>query len=155
MDDSTIITLDSAESSSSSAAAPPLRRRNSIATTVVLPKHLSLPPPPRKRSSFHAPISPDETSDFELVSLKSSSYTSLKDLLPSSSTSTTVSINSPSIRNRLVKQAAWAYLQPMSASPSTTSGPSYFRHFFFRRLIPAINRILHRILRAICGQLIV
>ncbi|CAN4113983.1 unnamed protein product [Withania somnifera] len=67
--------------------------------------------------------------DFELFSIKPASYTSLRDLLPPAA------VNSPgseiSIRNRLVKQAAWAYLQPMSTSPDS-SGRSLFRRLFFR-----------------------
>ncbi|KAJ0480659.1 hypothetical protein HanIR_Chr13g0634181 [Helianthus annuus] len=63
--------------------------------------------------------------DFQLNGIKHTCYTSLRDILPSPPTA----IHSPkppysapnsgydiSIRNRLVKQAAWAYLQPMSTS---------------------------------------
>ncbi|ESQ45250.1 hypothetical protein EUTSA_v10011026mg [Eutrema salsugineum] len=75
----------------------------------------------------------------ELISVKSSDdllpcYTSLKDILPS----TTTTVDSPavsfaasaavptiSIRNRLVKQAACAYLQPSTPTPS--SNPSFLR----------------------------
>ncbi|KAM3324635.1 hypothetical protein P3S67_005787 [Capsicum chacoense] len=67
--------------------------------------------------------------DYELFSIKPVSYTSLRDILPPSS------INSPgseiSIRNRLVKQAAWAYLQPMATSPDSSSR-SLFGCMFFR-----------------------
>ncbi|GFP88170.1 hypothetical protein PHJA_000960700 [Phtheirospermum japonicum] len=79
--------------------------------------------------------------DLEFLSFKqaSRSYTSLKDLLP------TVAVNSPKpnlthqaqpgsdicIRNRLVKQAAWAYLQPMSTSPSST-GDNFFHRLWLR-----------------------
>ncbi|KAG4996435.1 hypothetical protein JHK85_027874 [Glycine max] len=97
--------------------------------------------------------------------LKTPSYTSLKDVLPFSA----AACNSPaashhqyvSIRNRLVKQAAWAYLQPMSISPSGPSGPHFFRHFYNRFSSPTHNnnplttclsfiyRTLHRILHAI------
>ncbi|GJZ44880.1 hypothetical protein Tco_0592476 [Tanacetum coccineum] len=65
------------------------------------------------------------SSDFEIVSIKPSSYTSLRDILPSPK----CVVQSPKtpcyvahsryeilIRNRLVKEAAWAYLQPMSTS---------------------------------------
>ncbi|CAN1306519.1 hypothetical protein LINPERPRIM_LOCUS26822 [Linum perenne] len=101
----------------------PLRRRSSAATAVTIP-------------TLHS-------SDFELYSLSnlppppsssSSAYTSIKDLLP------TVAVNSPtaagaayeiSIRNRLVKQAAWAYLQPMSAS-SGSSGHHFLRGFWLK-----------------------
>nr|GEW52993.1 hypothetical protein [Tanacetum cinerariifolium] len=65
--------------------------------------------------------------DFQPVSIKPSSYTSsLRDILPSPNNA----VQSPKtpcyvahslceilIRNKLVKEAAWAYLQPMSTSP--------------------------------------
>ncbi|KAK8649384.1 hypothetical protein V6N13_130113 [Hibiscus sabdariffa] len=115
--------------------------------------------------------------DVELISLKLkasfSSYTSLRDILPSPE----VPINSPtaagsatnsgyeiSIRNRLVKQAAWAYLQPMSASPDS-SGPHFFHRlwlhfsslnpissclrFFNLKLLPCLTRLVDRIVRSI------
>lgn len=65
-----------------------------------------------------------EISDIEMISFQSATYTSLRDLLPSSHPPT--AITSPSnnsswneipIRNPLVKQAALAYLQPMSTPP--------------------------------------
>ncbi|KAI7992261.1 hypothetical protein LOK49_LG12G01926 [Camellia lanceoleosa] len=121
---------------------PLLRRRNSIATSAVVPSTLTLPTKPLHAASFPTVAAASSTSStssssnsssqpfFELISIKPLSYTSLKDLLPSSA------VNSPtssgpaqsgyeiSIRNRLVKQAAWAYLQPMSTSPG--SGGSHF-----------------------------
>ncbi|GKB65027.1 hypothetical protein Tco_0921213 [Tanacetum coccineum] len=79
---------------------------------------VSLIKPPALSSSF--------SSDFEIVSIKPSSYTSLRDILPSPK-SVVQSPKTPCyvahsryeilIRNRLVKEAAWAYLQPMSTSP--------------------------------------
>ncbi|WCJ34216.1 hypothetical protein M5689_015535 [Euphorbia peplus] len=101
---------------------PPLRRRNSIATAVPIPTMLSLPA--NGNSNGAVPFPPP---DFELASLKSSlAYISLKDMLPSSAVSSpTSAVNGSaceiSIRNRLVKQAAWAYLQPMSSSPESSS----------------------------------
>ncbi|MBA0633887.1 hypothetical protein Godav_029813, partial [Gossypium davidsonii] len=111
-----------------------IRRRNSITTPVQIPTKLTLltPKPLQTATSLSngsatAPL----PLDLELISLKASfaSYTSLKDILPSPA----VAVNSPtaagsatnsgyeiSIRNRLVKQAAWAYLQPMSASPDSS-----------------------------------
>ncbi|GAB4856299.1 hypothetical protein Ancab_014227 [Ancistrocladus abbreviatus] len=104
-------------------------------------QHHVSPPSPSASSS---PVSGVE---FELISLKPPSYISLKDILPFSpsllsptanaviSTTTTTSASSTtsslssyeiSIRNRLVKQAAWAYLQPMSFSPSA-SGRRFWR----------------------------
>ncbi|KAF5750568.1 putative COPII coat assembly protein SEC16 [Tripterygium wilfordii] len=116
-----------------------LRRRNSISTSVMIPNKLAL----------HTSGLPNGTAtpvplDLELVSLNSSlSYTSLKDILPSASTA----INSPtataaasslyeiSIRNRLVKHAAWAYLQPMSSSPDS-SAPHFFSRLWLRFSAP-------------------
>ncbi|KAF5737419.1 putative COPII coat assembly protein SEC16 [Tripterygium wilfordii] len=112
-----------------------LRRRSLSVTSGVIPNTLTL----------HTTSLPNGTStaaplDYELVSLNSSSsYTSLKDLLPSNS----AAINSPnataaasslyeiSIRNRLVKHAAWAYLQPMSSSPDA-SAPHFLRRLWLR-----------------------
>ncbi|VVA15424.1 PREDICTED: LOC107628603 isoform X1 [Prunus dulcis] len=170
---------------SSNALSPPwkLRRRNSISTSVVVPTNLSLLSPttlPTKHlhglhtSSFPAQKGdvssrpPLPQLDLELLSLKGSeSYTSLKDLLPSSASPSAV--NSPtaataansgyeiSIRNRLVKQAAWAYLQPMS-STSGPSGPNFLRRlclklspcpcfsFFTHTLIPFLSQAFRRIL---------
>ncbi|KAL1199885.1 hypothetical protein V5N11_013136 [Cardamine amara subsp. amara] len=80
--------------------------------------------------------------DLELVFVNKSSedlllpcYTSLKDILPS----TTTTVESPSvsfavagptimIRNRLVKQAACAYLQPSTPTPS--SSPPLLRRLY-------------------------
>ncbi|OVA15965.1 hypothetical protein BVC80_1823g20 [Macleaya cordata] len=45
-------------------------------------------------------------------------YTSLRDMLPPP-LSTGQSFHEIPIKNRLVKQAAWAYLQPMSNSPES------------------------------------
>ncbi|XXG62574.1 hypothetical protein AAC387_Pa05g0905 [Persea americana] len=109
-----------------------IKRRNSISSIIPTTLHLPSASAPRSQSlSF-------PTADFELASLHPpppSSYTSLKDILP-----TSPGIQSPtasqicqeiSIRNRLVKQAAWAYLQPMASSPgSSSSGP----HQFLRRI---------------------
>ncbi|OVA07113.1 hypothetical protein BVC80_1289g28 [Macleaya cordata] len=155
-----------------------LHRRNSIPSAMV-PTKLDIP---IKLQSSSFPITNgDRVSslsavDFELISLKSSQeYTSLKDLIPSSSPTTAVqsptasgiqSCYEISIRNRLVKQAAWAYLQPMSSSPNS-SGNSFRRmwvrfssecirnpvnaclRFINRRIIPTISQALNRILGAI------
>ncbi|XP_022144679.1 uncharacterized protein LOC111014307 [Momordica charantia] len=116
------------------------RRRNSITVPVVVPSKLNLFAAAAGTKSTHSPPLPLA---FELVPLKSSSYpslvyTSLRDILPSAT-----AINSPtaasaansgyeiSIRNRLVKQAAWAYLQPMSSSPGS-SGPHLLRRLWLR-----------------------
>ncbi|XP_038904448.1 uncharacterized protein LOC120090813 [Benincasa hispida] len=116
-----------------------LRRRNSITLPVAVPSKLNLLAP-TKAASPPLPLA------FELVPIKSSSsasspslaYTSLRDILPSataiSSPTAASAANSGyeiTIRNRLVKQAAWAYLQPMSSSPGS-SGPHLFRRIWLR-----------------------
>ncbi|XVE96323.1 hypothetical protein REPUB_Repub02eG0211600 [Reevesia pubescens] len=154
-----------------------LRRRKSISTPVQVPTKLTLltPKPLHTVTSLPNGNAALPPLDLDLISLKASvaSYTSLKDILPSSA----VAINSPtaagsatnsgyeiSIRNRLVKQAAWAYLQPMSASPDS-SGPHFFRRlwlrfssqnpissclrFFHLKLLPGMTRVVDRILRCI------
>ncbi|CAN1133976.1 hypothetical protein LINPERPRIM_LOCUS16367 [Linum perenne] len=155
----------------------PLRRRNSIATAVSLPSRLSLHTSslPPSNGSFPSP----SHLDFELYSFEqdSSSYTSLKDLLPSSA------VDSPAaaaagggggsfcygsayeicIRNHLVKQAAWAYLQPMSASPGSDGPHNFLRRLWLKlrnpisacfrfvelHLIPRISRTFSRIFSSI------
>ncbi|XP_022132713.1 uncharacterized protein LOC111005510 [Momordica charantia] len=115
-----------------SLSPPVLRRRNSIP----IPSSAAMTPP----DGTVFPPPPPSPIDLRLLSFKSSSqsYTSLKDILPS-----TAAVNSPtaasapnsgyeiSIRNRLVKQAAWAYLQPMSAS-SYSAGPNFFHRVCLR-----------------------
>ncbi|KAL3623444.1 hypothetical protein CASFOL_032260 [Castilleja foliolosa] len=98
--------------------------------------------------------------DMELLSIKSASrsYTSLKDLLP------TVTVNSPKpnpaqtgpdicIRNRLVKQAAWAYLQPMSTSPS--SAGDNFLHRLWPRVAVLFDFLRRSVIRAVSWTLTV
>ncbi|CAK7341979.1 unnamed protein product [Dovyalis caffra] len=149
---------------------PTLRRRNSISTPVAIPSklsfHTSSLPPSHLNGTLPSPL------DISLLSVKSSlSYTSLKDLLPSATVnsptaaaSTTTSAYEISIRNRLVKQAAWAYLQPMSSSPDSsgthslhslwvwffTKNPftSCFR-FITVHVIPSITSAFDRILHVI------
>ncbi|GMJ12684.1 hypothetical protein HRI_004937600 [Hibiscus trionum] len=71
-----------------------------------------------------------QLSDIEMITIKSVSYTSLKDLMPASSSSSSsppAAIASPKlhnsswheipIKNPLVKQAAMAYLQPVGSPP--------------------------------------
>ncbi|KAF9664896.1 hypothetical protein SADUNF_Sadunf16G0065600 [Salix dunnii] len=149
---------------------PTLRRRNSIATSFVIPAKLSLHtsnlPPSNLSGTLPSHL------DISLLPVKSSlSYTSLKDLLPSATVnsptyaaSTTTSTYEISIRNRLVKQAAWAYLQPMSSYPDS-SGTHFLRRLWLRlstsnpitscfrfisvHVIPSITNAFDRILRAI------
>ncbi|KAG8374050.1 hypothetical protein BUALT_Bualt11G0090600 [Buddleja alternifolia] len=139
---------------------PLLRRRNSISTSIaVVPTKLTLFPNHNSSSATTSTTTSAATSsssfpsdDLELLSIKSSashSYTSIKDLLPS------VAVNSPkpnsphpvhlgsdiSIRNRLVKQAAWAYLQPMSTSPDSAAGDFFHR---LRRRVAAFFGFVRR-----------
>ncbi|KAG6580732.1 hypothetical protein SDJN03_20734, partial [Cucurbita argyrosperma subsp. sororia] len=122
---------------------PNLRRRNSITVPVVVPSKLNLLA--ATKSSRGVASSPPLPLAFELVPIKSSSpsspslaYTSLRDILPSAtaiySPTAASAANSGyeiSIRNRLVKQAAWAYLQPMASSPSS-SGPHLLHRIWLR-----------------------
>lgn len=127
-------------------------------------------------SSSSTSTSSASSGEFDLISVKPVSYVSLRDLLP-----TPAAVNSPkpksaaqnhlhpgseiSIRNRLVKQAAWAYLQPMSTAPDTstrnilhrlwdqftTENPiaALFR-FFNRHAFGSLNRFFDWLLRSIC-----
>ncbi|MCL7039454.1 hypothetical protein MKW94_023897 [Papaver nudicaule] len=148
------------------------RRRNSFPSSMVLDIPIQLQTNEDKVSS---------SLDFELFSFKPSSsssaqddddkYTSLKDLMPYSlsaaaqSPTGSMMIQPISIRNRLVKQAAWAYLQPMSSSsPGSSSGNSikrmWFRFenqyvknpinacldFIKRRFIPMVSRVFDRLI---------
>ncbi|KAK1264225.1 hypothetical protein QJS04_geneDACA008579 [Acorus gramineus] len=120
------IVTDEDEKSDADGKPPTLHRHNT------LPSHLELQLPP--------PSAAMPAEDFEMVSWKPSAYTSLRDLLPyspSSAASPTASAAASAaacgggafhssgeipIRNRLVKQAAWAYLQPMSSPDSAVCG---------------------------------
>ncbi|XP_026427191.1 uncharacterized protein LOC113323139 [Papaver somniferum] len=152
-----------------------LRRRNSFPSSMVLDIPIQL-----ESSSYPNGDKVSSSLDFELFSFKPSSssqddkYTSLKDLMPYSLSaavqSPTGSMIQPcyeiSIRNRLVKQAAWAYLQPMSSSPGS-SGNS-IKRMWFRfvnqyvknpikacldyikwRLIPMVSRVFNRLIGSI------
>lgn len=130
---------------------PLLRRRSSLPFSVVVaPAKLNILLHHHQSSSATTSSSSD---DMELLSIKpnSHSYTSLKDLLP------TAAVNSPRpssaplgqsgsdicIRNRLVKQAAWAYLQPMSTSPGSADGS------FVRRIWPRVAALFDLIRRSV------
>ncbi|CAJ1883697.1 unnamed protein product [Sphenostylis stenocarpa] len=133
--------------------SPTLRRHNSLAAASASKLAIPTSTPPQRTTSL------------ELVSLKSPfsvSYTSLRDVLPSpnaavnSPTASAYSAREISIRNRLVKQAAWAYLQPMSGSPNGASTPHCLRRlsatclgFFFHHMVPAVSRFFRRMIRAI------
>ncbi|KAJ0941043.1 hypothetical protein HanRHA438_Chr02g0090111 [Helianthus annuus] len=95
--------------------------------------------------------------EFELLSMKPACYTSLRDILRSPATVVQLSKAPYSaanpgyeimIRNRLVKQAAWAYLQPMSTDIES-GGSAVFNHLWtqftgalFRLITTAFDCIL-------------
>ncbi|KAL7613244.1 hypothetical protein Lser_V15G06434 [Lactuca serriola] len=129
-----------------------LRRRNSIATPSDIKLHTNDVYSSSTTTTTTASSSLSSSADFELVSLKPASYTSLRDILPS----TAAVVQSPkvpsssvhsgyeiSIRNRLVKQAAWAYLQPMSTSPE--SGGSTVFHRLWTRFSDAFLHLITQI----------
>ncbi|XP_052199542.1 uncharacterized protein LOC127806353 [Diospyros lotus] len=131
-----------------------LRRRNSNSTAVVVPEKLTILTKPHLSASFSngcGGSSAASPPDLALITMIGPfSYTSLKDLLPS------MAVNSPTassaagsdlgIRNRLVKQAAWAYLQP-SASPS--SRRSTADHFFALRIWPNFAALIRFVTRTL------
>ncbi|KAI3471890.1 hypothetical protein Pfo_028578 [Paulownia fortunei] len=135
---------------------PLLRRRNSISTSiVVVPTKLVFANHNSPSTTLSSSFSSD---DLELLPIKpaSHSYSSLKDLLPS------VAVNSPKpkaalpgsnicIRNRLVKQAAWAYLQPMSTSSASTGGNFFQR--LWTRVAAFIDFFCRNVIRALDGTL--
>nr|GEV36623.1 hypothetical protein [Tanacetum cinerariifolium] len=128
--------MDTTTDDTTTAPETTLRRRNSIVTP----------------STTSTATSTSSTSDFELISLRPASYTSLRDILPSGP-NTIMSPKAPSfivhsgyeisIRNRLVKQAAWAYLQPMSSSPD--SGGQNVFHRLWTRFSDVFLRIVTHI----------
>ncbi|KAK1410981.1 hypothetical protein QVD17_37524 [Tagetes erecta] len=155
----TTATVDATTTTTTKTPISTLRRRNSIDT----PSTLILHHPSSSSSSYNTTTSSlttttttsssaSSSADYELVSLKPPSYTSLRDILPST---TTTFINSPkppsftsnstyeiSIRNRLVKQAAWAYLQPMSTSPGSP-GSTVFHRLWNRLSVAVLQLITH------------
>ncbi|KAJ8432057.1 hypothetical protein Cgig2_016336 [Carnegiea gigantea] len=132
------------------------------------------------RRSHHSSPSPSSESsssgsNLELVSLKSSaataSYTSLKDLLASSPTSSILSPTSATssssaassvseisipIRNRLVKQAAWAYLQP-AVSPCPSSSPRCVRFSgeSLRAILGGFRKLVGDTVTRVCDWLVI
>ncbi|XP_073151920.1 uncharacterized protein [Henckelia pumila] len=144
---------------------PLLRRRNSISTADLLVPtkltfldHLSssstvitTTTTTTTATSSSSSTSSFPSDDLELLPIKRNphSYTSLKDLLPSAAVNSpkpsAVNLSHPGsdicIRNRLVKQAAWAYLQPMYTSPGPSGGS------FFRRLWPRVAAVFDFICR--------
>ncbi|KAK4801189.1 hypothetical protein SAY86_021676 [Trapa natans] len=160
------------------------RRRNSITAPVVIPGNLSISLPSKfpNGSAASCPLlTPRELlitdNSAAATHLKGSpalssslAYTSLRDILPTLSSPT---IKSPTaaasasgrssyeipIRNRLVKQAAWAYLRPVSAS-ADSSGSSLVQRLWLRlyssvnaclnvigqHVIPSVARAIHQML---------
>ncbi|XP_058739005.1 uncharacterized protein LOC131610931 [Vicia villosa] len=156
---------DSTTTAAVTSPSPTLRRHNSITAITPNKFHPSANKPPLRTTSL----------DLELLLLKSpyTSYTSLRDMLPSphaavnSPTTSSATINSGyeiSIRNHLVKQAAWAYLQPMSSFPTNSSTPNFLRRLChrlsssssitscFTSMVSGFTRIFHQILQAFRGQ---
>ncbi|CAI9289745.1 unnamed protein product [Lactuca saligna] len=128
---------------SSTPAIPILRRRNSTGspTVDIKPYHSSSTSSIATTSTTSSSSSSSSSSvDFELVAIKPTCYTSLRDILPSP----TSFVQSPkaacsavhsgyeiSIKNHLVKQAAWAYLQPMSTFPEA-DGTTVLHRFWIQ-----------------------
>ncbi|KAL7594544.1 cell wall integrity and stress response component 2 [Lactuca sativa] len=121
-----------AAAESSTPTIPILRRRNSTGSPTVDTKAYhsssssSIATTTTATTSTSSSSSSSSSVDFELIAIKPTCYTSLRDILPSP----TSFVQSPkaacsavhsgyeiSIKNHLVKQAAWAYLQPMSTFP--------------------------------------
>ncbi|XP_021766599.1 uncharacterized protein LOC110731057 [Chenopodium quinoa] len=145
-----------------------LKRRNSLPSAVIVPprKPKQINGNHHNTTNRSPPLPPSfSAADFELFPLKSppplpssDNYTSLRDILPCSSPSSILSptpavalagISSSScgsgyeisIKNRLVKQAAWAYLQPtVSTSPSSSSRRLCFPGGFFRPMFVSFRR---------------
>ncbi|XP_027177386.1 uncharacterized protein LOC113776433 [Coffea eugenioides] len=154
------------------------RRSNSMSSTVVLPINLTTIHHQSSSNSISAtPTSSSSTStssslvDFDFISIKPVSYISLRDLLPSTPVNSPKP-NSPaqtgsdiSIKNRLVKQAAWAYLQPMSTCPDSSARNflhrlwshlqllknqlAAFRDFFDLHIFRRLNQAFDWLLRAV------
>ncbi|KAJ4908748.1 Uncharacterized protein Rs2_12406 [Raphanus sativus] len=141
-------------------SSTPLRRRNSISTitpAITSDIPFAIESSSTTPTSFH----------FELISLKPPSYTSLRDIIssPSNSSVNLPSVNgssSPvlstvgdiSIRNPLVKQAAWSYLQP-TALASSEDSPGWSRFLrgvwlHFSAGIQFLKRMFDWILQSIC-----
>ncbi|KAH6797557.1 hypothetical protein C2S52_022111 [Perilla frutescens var. hirtella] len=131
---------------------PLLRRRSSIPSSIVVaPAKLNLLLHHHSSSTTTSATTSSSSDDLELLSIRpnSHSYTSLKDLLPAAAVNSPRPSSAPlgqggsdiCIRNRLVKQAAWAYLQPMSTSPRSADGS------FLRRIWPRIAALFDLVRR--------
>lgn len=134
---------------------PHLRRWNSISTSVVAAS-TRLTASDRNFPSATLASSAD---DLELLPIKSAShtYSSLKDLLPPLAAVNSPMLKSTSpgsdicIRNRLVKQAALAYLTPMSDYPR--SGGGNFFHRLWTGVATLIDFFCTKVVQILDGAL--
>lgn len=125
---------------------PHLRRWNSISTSAVA-------------SSTRLAASLASADDMELLPIKyaSHTYSSLKDLLPPLAAVNSPMLKSTSpgsdicIRNRLVKQAALAYLTPMSDYPRSAGGN--FFHRLWTSVAALIDFVCTKVVRILDGAL--
>lgn len=124
-----------------------LKRRNGVPSAVLIPNGHHL--------NHHSEVFTGV--DFELLPLPTAAYTSLKDLLPPSPSSvlsptpSAAVSSSPSnggsgyeisIRNRLVKQAAWAYLHSAVASEPSSSRRLCFSGEFLRQMFAGLQQFV-------------
>ncbi|CAI9276386.1 unnamed protein product [Lactuca saligna] len=124
--DAAIVAVDD----SSTPPIPILRRRNSSGTPTVdtKPYHSSSSSSIATTTTATTSSSSSSSVGFELIAIKPTCYTSFRDILPlpaahvqspKASCSTVHSGYEMSIKNHVVRHAAWAYLQPMSTSPES------------------------------------
>ncbi|KAF3569530.1 hypothetical protein DY000_02019650 [Brassica cretica] len=155
------------ETPPSTSLATPLRRRITVATPTPTPT-------PMITSDIPFAIESPSSFDFDLISIKPPSfvaYTSLRDIIssPSNSSVKLPSINgssSPvlstvgdiSIRDPLVKQAAWSYLQATAQTSSEDSaGCQFLRRVWlhFSAGVEFLRRVFEWVLHSICAPQIV
>ncbi|GKV23988.1 hypothetical protein SLEP1_g33650 [Rubroshorea leprosula] len=107
---------------------PIIKEPNTIAESDTNPTLGFLPNSHSSSFLLHNGFGSSQISDIEMITIQSVSYTSLKDMLPLSLT-TSPTYNSSwyeiPISNPLVKHAAMAYLQPMS-TPREVGGKGVF-----------------------------
>ena len=130
------------------------QRRNSVPSAVLIPNS-------HHHHHLNNRLVVFPGADFELLPLPTAAYTSLKDLLPPSPSSVlsptpTVASHSAlssspsngssgyeiSIRNRLVKQAAWAYLHSAVASEPSSSSRLCFSGEFLRQIFVGFHQFV-------------
>ncbi|EYU18100.1 hypothetical protein ABFS82_10G059700 [Erythranthe guttata] len=112
---------------------------------VVAPNHHSIPTV-QSPSSLSA-------DDLELRPIKTHKYSSLRDLLPQSPVNSPAALARPDIRirNRLVEQAACAYLRPASITPDFDGGNCCQR--LWNRAAAFVDFVCGWIIRALDGTL--